>query len=75
MRAKSAALAKQFEAKIEEARATLEKLSAADWTELTEGEQWAVGVTAHHLAGVVEPISHMIKAVVAGQAPGKLTGP
>jgi hypothetical protein len=32
MTAKSTALAKQFEAKVEEAMATLEKLSEADWT-------------------------------------------
>jgi hypothetical protein len=74
MTAKSAALAKQFEAKVEEAMATLEKLSEGDWTKRTEAERWSVGVTAHHLAGVLEPISHMIKAVVAGQAPGTLTG-
>lgn len=42
--------------------------------ERTEAERWSVGVTAHHLASVLEPISHMIKAVVAGQAPGTLTG-
>jgi hypothetical protein len=73
MAAKSVALVKQFEAKIAEAMATLEKLSGADWTKVTEAEKWPVGVTAHHLAGVLEPISHMIKAVVAGQVPGTLT--
>jgi len=30
------------------------------------------GVTAHHIAGVLEPLSEMIKAVVAGQ-PGRFT--
>jgi len=74
MTAKSTALAKQFEAKVEEVMATLEKLSEADWTKRTEAERWSVGVTDHHLASVLEPISHMIKAVVAGQAPGTLTG-
>jgi DinB superfamily len=73
MEAKSEILAKQFEAKVREAVATLEKLSDADWKKVTEAEKWSVGVTAHHLAGVLEPISHMIEAVVAGQAPGILT--
>jgi hypothetical protein len=73
MAAKSAALAKEFEAKVQEAMATLDKLSEADWKKVTEAEKWPVGVTAHHLAGALEPISHMIKALVAGQAPGTLT--
>lgn len=74
MTAKSAALAKQFESKIEEATTALEKLSETDWTKVTAAEKWSVGVTAHHFAGVLEPIAHMIKAVVAGQPPGALTG-
>jgi Mycothiol maleylpyruvate isomerase N-terminal domain len=73
MAAKSAALAKEFDAKAEDAMATLQKLSDADWRNVTEAEKWSVGVTAHHLAGVLEPISHMIKAVVSGQARGTLT--
>ena len=32
-----------------------------------------VGVTAHHLATALEPLSHMIETVAAGQAPGNLT--
>jgi hypothetical protein len=35
---------------------------------VTEAEKWSVGVTAHHLASVLEPVSSMIRAVVAGQA-------
>jgi MFS family permease len=31
-------------------------------------EQWSARVTAHHLAGVLEPISQMVAAVVAGRA-------
>jgi hypothetical protein len=68
MEAKSEALARQFEAKVQEALATLARLSDADWTKVTEAEKWSVGVTAHHIAGVLEPISQMIKAVVAGQS-------
>jgi DinB superfamily len=73
MGAKSEQLAKQFEAKSRDAMATLEKLSEADWTKVTDAEKWPVGVTAHHLASVLEPVSGMIKAVAAGQAPGDLS--
>ena len=74
MAAKSAGLANQFEAKIQEAMTTLEKLSEADWTKVTEVETWSVGVTAHHLASALEPVAHMIEGLVAGQAPGTRTG-
>ncbi len=73
MGAKSEELAKQFEAKSRAALATLEKLSEADWKKVTEAEKWSVGVTAHHLASVLEAVSGMIKAVVAKQAPGDLS--
>ena len=73
MGAKSEQLAKEFEAKSRDALATLEKLGEADWKKVTEAEKWPVGVTAHHLASVLEPISSMIKAVAAGQAPGDLS--
>jgi hypothetical protein len=67
--AKSEALARQFEARIRDALATLARLSDTDWTMVTEAEQWSVGVTAHHIVGVLEPISQMVTAVVAGQSP------
>jgi DinB superfamily len=73
MGAKSEALARQLEAKVQAAVATVERLSDAEWTQVTEAERWSVGVTAHHIAGVLEPLSEMIKAVVAGQ-PSRLTG-
>ena len=73
MGAKSEQLAKEFEAKSRDALATLEKLGEADWKKVTEAEKWSVGVTAHHLAGALEPISGMIKAVAAGHAPGDLS--
>src|SRR5258705_13539546 len=73
MGAKSEQLAKQFEAKSRDALATLGQLGEADWTKVTEAEKWPVGVTAHHLASALEPISSMIKAVAAGQAPGDLS--
>jgi DinB superfamily len=68
MEAKSEALARQFERRVQDALATLARLSDADWAKVTEAEQWSVGVTAHHIAGVLEPISQMVTAVVAGHA-------
>ncbi|MGH7325893.1 MAG: DinB family protein [Candidatus Rokuibacteriota bacterium] len=72
--AKSDALAKQFEAKAQEAAAILEKLSEADWTKVTAAEKWTVGVTAHHLASVLEPIAGIVTAIVSGQSLGNFTG-
>jgi hypothetical protein len=46
MGAKGEALAKQFEAKAQEAATVLEKLSDVDWKKVTEAEKWSVGVTA-----------------------------
>ena len=68
MGAKGEALAKQFEAKAQEATAVLEKLSDADWKKVTEAEKWSVGVTAHHVAGSHEGIAGIIKTVAAGQS-------
>jgi len=68
MGAKGEALAKQFEAKAQEATAVLEKLSDADWKKVTEAEKWSVGVTAHHVAGSHEGIAGIIKTVASGQA-------
>ena len=68
MGAKGEALAKQFEAKAQEATAVLEKLSEVDWKKVTEAEKWSVGVTAHHVAGSHEGIAGIIKTVAAGQS-------
>jgi hypothetical protein len=68
MGAKSEALAKQFEAKVQEVTTGLEKLSDADWKKTTSGETWTVGVVAHHIAGSHEGIAGIIKTVAAGQS-------
>jgi hypothetical protein len=68
MGAKAEALAKQFEAKAQEATAALEKLSDADWKKMTDAEKWSVGVTAHHVAGSHEGIANIIKTVASGQS-------
>src|SRR5260370_32962078 len=67
MGAKGEALAKQFEAKAEEAAAVLEKLSEADWKKVTEAEKGSVGVTAHHLAGSYERVPDIATGLAAGQ--------
>jgi uncharacterized damage-inducible protein DinB len=73
MAAKAEALAKQFEAKVQEATGVLERLSDADWKKTTASEKWTVGVVAHHMAGAHEGIANIIKAVAAGQSMGNFT--
>jgi hypothetical protein len=73
MGARAEILAKEFEGKVREAAAVLEKLSAEDWDKVTEGEKWPVGVTAHHLASAFEPVSDIIKGIVSGRPGGKFT--
>jgi hypothetical protein len=73
MGAKGEALAKQFEAKVQEATGVLEKLNDADWKKKTSGEQWTVGVVAHHVAGGHEGISGIIKTVASGQSMSSFT--
>src|ERR1700730_6152415 len=68
MGAKGEAFAKQFEVKVEEATALLEKLSDADWKKTTAAETWSVAATAHHIARSYEPVTHIIKTIAAGQA-------
>jgi hypothetical protein len=68
MGAKGEAFAKQFEAKVEEATALLEKLSDADWKKTTAAEKWTVAATAHHLASSYEPVTRIIKTIAVGQA-------
>src|SRR5215467_9492288 len=67
MGAKGEAYAKQFEAKAEEAAATVEKLSDADWRKTTAAEKWTVAATAHHIARSFEPITGMIQGLAAGR--------
>src|SRR5216117_3070376 len=68
MAAKAEALAKQFEAKVQEATAVLDRLSDADWKKSTAAEKWTVGVVAHHVAGGHEGIAGIIKTVAGGQS-------
>jgi uncharacterized damage-inducible protein DinB len=68
MGVKSNTLAQQYEAKVQNATAVMEKLSDADWKKTTGGEKWTVAVVAHHVATSHEGIADMIKTVASGQA-------
>ena len=67
MRAKSEALAQQFEAKAREAVALVDQVQETDWKKVAAAEQWTVGVTAHHLASAFETVAGIVTAMVAGQ--------
>src|SRR5712691_464678 len=68
MGAKVEGFAKQYETKVQETTAAIEKLSDADWKKVTAAEKWPVGVTAHHVAGGHEPISGIVKTIASGQS-------
>ena len=67
MGAKAEALAKQFEAKVQEAAKVMEKLSDAEWKKVTSAERWPVCVVAHHIAIAHEGIGNLVKSVASGQ--------
>jgi hypothetical protein len=73
MGAKAEALAKQFEAKVQEATSVLEKISDADWRKVTGAEKWSVGVTAHHVAMAHAGIAGLVKSVASGQHKASMT--
>lgn len=73
MGARAEALANQFEAKVNEATAVLERLSDADWKKTTSAEKWPVGVTAHHIAVAHEIIGGLVKTIASGQSVPNLT--
>jgi hypothetical protein len=67
MGAKAETLAKQFEAKVQEATKLLEKLSDAEWKKVTSAEKWPVCVVAHHMAMGHEGIGNLVKSAASGQ--------
>jgi hypothetical protein len=60
-------MAKQFEAKVQEATGLFEKLSDADWKKVTSAEKWPVCVVAHHIASAHEIIGGIVKTIASGQ--------
>ena len=73
METKSEELATQFDSKLQEALTVLRALGDAEWMQVTEGEKWSVGVTAHHYASILEPVSQLVSALAAGQSPTRFT--
>lgn len=67
MGARAETLARQFEAKVQEATGVLERLSDSDWKKVTAAEKWPVGVVAHHMAGAHDLLGGLVKAVATGQ--------
>src|SRR5438128_5375434 len=67
MGAKAEALAKQFEAKVQEAAKVMEKLSDAEWKKVTSAEKWPVCVVAHHIAIAHEGIGNLLQSAASGQ--------
>ena len=68
MGARAETFAKQFETKVQEATALIEKLSDADWKKVTAAEKWPVGVTAHHIASGHQGIGGIMKALADGKS-------
>ncbi len=68
MGAKGEAFAKELETKVEDTLTLLNRLNDADWKKTTAGENWTVGVTAHHLARSYEPVTGIIQGIVGGRA-------
>jgi hypothetical protein len=68
MGARGETFAKQFEGKVQEATAVMEKLSDADWKKVTSAEKWPVGVTAHHIASSHQGIGGIMKALADGKS-------
>ncbi len=66
MGAKSEAIAKKLEGKAQEALATLKKLSDTEWKKMTKAEKWSVAATAHHMAGSLDSVAGIVKALAGG---------
>ena len=73
MGARGDELAKQFEAKVQEATAVLEGLSDAEWKKTTAAERWTVGVVAHHIAVSHQVLGGIIQTIAEGKPMPTLT--
>ena len=67
MGARGETFAQQFEAKIQEATAAIERLTDAEWQKVTMAEKWPVGVVVHHIAGAHQTLSGLIKMLADGK--------
>jgi hypothetical protein len=66
-------LAKRFEQTNDEVIAVVQRCSDEQWRTSCSGEQWSVGVTAHHIAISHVPITELVRAVATGQPVPPLT--
>ena len=66
-------LAKRFEQTNDEVIAAVQGCSDEQWRKTCSGEQWSVGVTAHHIGTSQVPIAGLVRAVATGQPVPSLT--
>ena len=64
---RSQALAEQFEQANRQMIAAIEHCSEAQWKTKTSGEQWSVGVVAHHVAQGHEAVAGLVRMTANGQ--------
>jgi DinB superfamily len=67
MGARGETFAKQFEAKVRDATAAIERLTDAEWKKVTTAEKWPVGVVAHHIASAHQTLSGLVKMLADGK--------
>ena len=67
MSSRAEVLARRFEQTNEELIAAVEGCSDEQWRTTCPGEQWSVGVTAHHVATSHVPIAGVVRALATGQ--------
>jgi hypothetical protein len=66
-------LAKRFEQTNEQVIAAVQSCSDEQWRNTCSGEQWSVGVTAHHIGTAYGPIAGLVRALATGQPVPPLT--
>jgi hypothetical protein len=67
MGAQAETLASQFEQVNNDLISSIQGLTDAQWKAVCSGEGWSVGVTAHHIAGGLQPITGLVQMLAAGQ--------
>jgi hypothetical protein len=73
MTSSAESLAKQFDEANSELISLVERCSDQQWQASCRGEDWSVGVTAHHVAGGHEALAGMVQLLASGQPLPPLT--
>jgi hypothetical protein len=60
-------LAKRFEQTNEEVIAAVQACSDEQWNKTCSGEQWSVGVTAHHIGTSHQPLAEVVRVLATSQ--------